>query len=152
MLVLVRGLPGSGKTTLARSMLQEFTNGGFLFEADQWFEKDGAYNYQPEQIQAAHDWCLAAATAHLVDNIEKPVFVANTFTLRNHLKPYIQAACDLSHTVYILEPLTVWAFNPEACARFNQHGVPLTTIQRMFQQWEPLKTGFHLPASLLKTL
>jgi predicted ABC-type ATPase len=152
MLVIVRGLPGSGKTSLAKSMLTEFTDGGFLFEADQWFEKDGAYNYQQDKIQEAHDWCLAATIAHLVDNNTKPVFVANTFVLREHVKPYLQAARDFKHTVYVLEPLTSWVFNPEACSRFNQHGVPITTIQRMFQQWEPIKTGFHLPANLLANL
>lgn len=152
MLVIVRGLPGSGKTTLAKSMLSEFTDGGFLFEADQWFEKDGAYSYRHEQIQAAHDWCLAATTAHLVDNTAQPVFVANTFVLHEHVKPYLQAARDLNHTVYILEPLTAWAFNPDVCARSSQHRVPVTTIQRMFQQWQPIKTGFHQPANLLATI
>ena len=49
-LVLIRGLPGSGKTTLAK----EFT-GYDHHEADHFFEDENRnYRYDRSQVQAAH--------------------------------------------------------------------------------------------------
>ena len=49
-IVLIRGLPGTGKTTLAKTM-----EGYAHFEADIFLEVDGVYVYDPSRIKAAHD-------------------------------------------------------------------------------------------------
>lgn len=57
-IVLIRGLPGSGKTTLAKEM-QSHEH----IEADMYFEEDGIYKYRAEAIQQAHAWCLEKVKA-----------------------------------------------------------------------------------------
>lgn len=53
-LVLIRGLPGSGKTTMASVPAQV---GYAHFEADLFFITDGVYSYDASRIRDAHAWC-----------------------------------------------------------------------------------------------
>ena len=50
-LVLIRGLPGSGKTTMARVLALV---GYEHHEADHYFERDGAYKFDPADLPKAH--------------------------------------------------------------------------------------------------
>lgn len=47
-LVIIRGLPGSGKTTMAKRDFHDYV----LCEADQYF--GSPYRYNPKKIQQAH--------------------------------------------------------------------------------------------------
>ena len=118
---LVRGLPGSGKTTFAQGM-----EGFVAFEADQFFMQDGVYTYDPLKIKDAHAWCLASARAALAAG--KNVVVANTFTRIFEMEPYLQLACEFGA---IPEIFTVYGRYP------NTHGVPDAIIQKMKDRWEP---------------
>lgn len=62
-LLLVRGIPGSGKSTYAKQWAEE--NNAVHVEADMYFvQPSGHYAFDPKQIGAAHDWCqLKAAKA-----------------------------------------------------------------------------------------
>lgn len=52
-LIIIQGLPGSGKTTLAKEVSSQFNIP--YFEADQYFEdKDGNYNFNPKYLHSAH--------------------------------------------------------------------------------------------------
>ena len=50
-LILVRGIPGSGKSTFAKSL------GGTHFETDKFFMVDGEYKFDGTKIKEAHKWC-----------------------------------------------------------------------------------------------
>ena len=50
-LFIVRGLPGSGKTTLAKSL------GSVHFEADMYFMEGNEYKFDITKIKKAHEWC-----------------------------------------------------------------------------------------------
>jgi len=50
-LFLLRGLPGAGKSTLAKSL------GGKHIEADMYFEYEGKYKFDASRLKEAHDWC-----------------------------------------------------------------------------------------------
>jgi adenylate kinase family enzyme len=52
--VLIRGLPGSGKSTMAREMVSA---GYEHFEADMYSMIDGVYSYDASRIRDAHAWC-----------------------------------------------------------------------------------------------
>ena len=74
-LVLVRGLPGSGKTTLAKK-IAKLAKAKHL-EADMFFEKTGEYVFDVRFLREAHSWCKKEAAIALEKGI--PVVVSNTF-------------------------------------------------------------------------
>lgn len=59
-LLLIRGLPGSGKTTMAK----KYAEVGYVHcEADQYFETGGEYHFDAGKLRAAHDDCLRRTIA-----------------------------------------------------------------------------------------
>lgn len=89
-LIILRGLPGSGKTTLANFLSK--VGKGVCFAADDYFtDKQGNYNFDPKKLQEAHEWCIdKIATA--MYNGKKMVIVHNTTTTEKELKPYLSLA------------------------------------------------------------
>jgi predicted kinase len=124
-LLLIRGLPGSGKTTLAKKYAQL----GYVHcEADQYFEVDGVYRFDSSKLRAAHDDCLRR-TIDAMD-IGRSVVVANTFTRRWEMEPYLRAAKKRGIKVRIIEATGTWK---------NIHGVPEDAIERMRARWESVE-------------
>lgn len=84
-LVLVRGLPGSGKSTIAKSIA---INGYTHLETDMYWGPD--YNFDISKIKEAHQWCQDT-TKYLL-NKGGFVVVSNTFTTAWELLPYFDIA------------------------------------------------------------
>lgn len=124
-LVLVRGLPGSGKTTIARELVEQ----GFAhYEADQYFERgeNNSYVFNPKELSLAHSWCLDQTTHSLANG--RSCVVANTFSQNWEMRPYARAAARYRARLSIVEAVGVWG---------SIHGVPDAAIQRMRERWEP---------------
>lgn len=123
-LLLIRGLPGSGKTTMAK----EYAKAGYAHcEADQYFEAGGEYRFDPVKLRPAHDDCLRRAIAAL--DAGRSVVVSNTFTRLWEMEPYLKAAKKRKINVRIVEATGSWP---------NVHGVPQDAIERMRARWEAL--------------
>ena len=123
MLVLIRGLPGSGKSTMAKALQQA----GFeWFEADSYHLNDeGDYCYSPANVRAAHEWCQRETFKALANG--KRVVVSNTFTRRFEMEPYFEMAKTFGIEPNILEATGNWP---------NVHGVPAEVVEKMRQRWE----------------
>lgn len=129
MLHIYRGLPGSGKSTAARKHKAP------VREADNYFIRDGVYNFDPTKLGAAHLQCQNLVE----DDLMKYGFavVANTFTRYREMKPYIDMASRL-WIPYEIHDIYDGGLTDEELAARNVHGVPLDVITRMRQRyWRP---------------
>jgi predicted kinase len=129
-LILIRGMPGAGKTTFARLLC----NG--LVEADgvQWFEADewwGRYNdgkFDPTKLGEAHRWCRAHVETGLASGFD--VVVTNTFTQEWELKPYYELARTYNAR---LHSLIVERRRDNAT---SIHDIPAETLKKMEDRFE----------------
>lgn len=115
-LTLVRGLPGSGKTTYALGL-----DGYVHFEADMFFIVDGQYIYDKSKIKQAHDWCFNSAKAALNKGLN--VVVSNTFLKKWEMQRYI----DIGYPFKVVEMQGKWE---------SIHDVPQEVINSMAKVME----------------
>jgi predicted kinase len=134
-LILMRGLPGSGKSTRARELAGHF---GQVFSTDDFFvDVDGNYKWFGNLLGKAHDWNQRRSLAALHANIPI-VVIDNTNTtlkdLRSYL-PHINAARQLGYTVRVEEPQTSWKFDLDELVELNTHNVPRVAIETMLNRY-----------------
>lgn len=93
-LFLIRGLPSSGKTTLANKIA------AFAYAADDYFyDKEGNYNFKADSLHIAHKRCLNNVEFRMTDAGVKSIAVHNTFTTESEMKPYFELAEKYGYNV-----------------------------------------------------
>jgi len=123
MLYLVRGLPGSGKSTFSKTL------GGIHIEADQYFvDVEGNYNFDGSKIKLAHEYCRTQTEAWMKTdgdqvNVNK-IIVSNTFTQEWEMEPYFELAKTYGYKVF-----SIIVENRHKGT--NVHGVPEEKIEQM---------------------
>ena len=125
-LYLIRGLPGSGKTTLANRLAPRYS-----FAADDWFTSDGKYEFDARQLPVAHAACLNN-TKLVMKTGDGPIAVHNTFSQEWEAQPYFQLAKDWGYDVFVIECQNTFE---------NTHDVPENLIDVMRNRWECLRSG-----------
>uniref|UniRef100_A0A8B9BIP6 NEDD4 binding protein 2 n=1 Tax=Anser brachyrhynchus TaxID=132585 RepID=A0A8B9BIP6_9AVES len=133
-LVLLRGVPGSGKSYLARTLLED-NPGGVILSTDDYFYKHGQYHYDPDCLGEAHDWNRKRAKEAFEMRIS-PIIIDNTNIQAWEMKPYVTLAQQFKYKVMFREPDTWWKFKPKELEKRNIHGVSKEKIKRMLERYE----------------
>jgi predicted kinase len=127
-LYLVRGLPGSGKSTIARMIAPDAN-----FCADSWFgvAEGGGYArpFNPAELPQAHAACQKGVEEAMQYG-EAVIAVHNTFVRQWELDPYRRLAETHGYTV---TEITCVADHGSV------HEVPAEAIDRMRAGWEPTR-------------
>jgi len=100
-LILLRGLPGSGKTALAHELSE---NGKHpVFSVDDYFtdKETGEYNFEFEKNHLAYKQC-EENTRKEIQNGTSKIFLDNTFTLEWELEPYFKMASEFKYRIFVL--------------------------------------------------
>ena len=122
-LYIVRGIPGSGKSTFAKTL------GGQHYEADMFFiNENGEYNFDVTKIKDAHKWCQSFVETNMVLEYPK-IVVSNTSTQEWEMEPYFKLAKEYGYTVF-----TIVVENRHGGV--NQHGVPEDKLEQMRNRFE----------------
>jgi predicted kinase len=116
-LFLLRGLPGAGKTTLAKSL------GGMHIEADNYFMDGDEYKFDASKLKEAHTWCQNVVKVWILNSVPK-IIVSNTFTQEWEMQPYYDLAEKYGYRVYSL-------IVENRHGGENVHNVPREKIEEM---------------------
>jgi predicted kinase len=93
-LYIVRGLPGSGKSTFAQTLTPNH------WEADMYFiNENDEYKFNVDEIKIAHQWCRDAVEDAMKRDLDK-IAVSNTFTQEWEMEPYHKLAERYGYTVF----------------------------------------------------
>lgn len=135
--VLLRGLPGSGKSTRADELVKSFRElqaNPVVFSADKYFDTQGGYRYDAKEVGAAHNWAFKN-TEEAVRVFQSPIIIDNTNTEEFEILNYYNIAYHNWYKFYVLEPDTDWAFDVAELTRRNTHGVPADKLSRMLKRY-----------------
>ena len=122
-LVLVRGISGSGKTTVANMFKgTKITTDSF------WYNAQGDYNFDVSRLSEAHEWCWKAVEI-LMSNGEETIVVHNTFTKMWEMNPYFNLAKKHGYMVH-----TIIVENRHGSK--NVHGVPDDVLEKQKSRFE----------------
>ncbi|XP_067387232.1 NEDD4-binding protein 2 isoform X2 [Emydura macquarii macquarii] len=133
-LVLLRGVPGSGKSFLARTLLEDNPS-GIILSTDDYFCKSGQYQYDANCLGDAHEWNRKRAEEAFEKRIS-PIIIDNTNIQAWEMKPYVALSQQYKYKVMFREPDTWWKFKPKELERRNIHGVSKEKIKRMLERYE----------------
>jgi tRNA uridine 5-carbamoylmethylation protein Kti12 len=138
LVIILQGIPGSGKSTHGRSLLGAACEAGFtaeMFSADDYFVRaDGSYKYDPAKIGDAHHACFRQFMSAILAETNL-VIVDNTNTNEAQITPYLFAAESYGYEVALH-----WIVcDPIVAARRCTHGVPEETILRMAARLQAMK-------------
>lgn len=130
-LYIVRGLPGSGKSTFAEALV----GSDFLVcEADKYFIVDGEYKFDGTKIKQAHEWCRNRVETYMKDSLVNDQFyreiaVSNTFTQEWEMEAYYKLAEQYGYMVFSI-------IVENRHGGVNQHGVPADKLEQMKNRFE----------------
>ena len=147
-LLLLVGLPGSRKSTFAKSKVEQTEALGkraLICSADDFFMKDGVYKFDPALLGKAHAECYRKAKEALLNDVEL-IIIDNTNIRPVDRKKYYSLAVEVAGDYRPCTPML--AVLPrisiqESFAR-NTHKVPEETIARMNETLGTLEEGFYI--------
>ena len=133
-LYIVRGLSGSGKSSIARELVDEIWDAekrSFVkdfYSADDYFtDYYGNYNFDPNKLKEAHEQCQENVELAMQRDCVRKIAVANTFSQAWEAEPYFKLAEKHGFNPFVLECQNDFG---------NIHDVPQKSIDIMKERWE----------------
>ena len=118
-LIIIRGAPGSGKSTMAAKLIDNDI-AKVVLEADDYFSNGGAYKFDASKLGEAHADCQSKVRHFLGLGLE--TIVSNTSTTWKEIRPYLDIARAMGAHVTIITMKTQFQ---------NIHGVPDEKVEIM---------------------
>ena len=124
-LYIIRGVPGSGKTTMAKKMIQAGM-AEIHAEADMFMvDSHGDYEFNAASLKDCHQSCKNLVDAAM--QVGKDIVVSNTFTRKWEIQDYIDMAEDNGYGVTVIVCQGEYE---------NEHNVPDSKVVDMLNRFE----------------
>jgi predicted kinase len=131
-LTLLRGLPGSGKSTFAKQIWNEYA----ICEADKYFvdKESGEYRFDASKLKEAHSWCKNEVEIRMIDNqinsqYYAEIVVSNTFTQEWEMEEYHKLAEKYGYMVFSI-------IVENRHGGINEHNVPEEKLEQMKHRFQ----------------
>lgn len=138
-LIIMRGIPGSGKSTRALELCEEARAQNLLpiiCSTDKFFEDDnGVYKFDPSKLRVNHQKNQSFAHMAMKEGYDV-VIIDNTNIKRRDFKTYSDSAKLFNYEV---EEIVIGKFDEESAKIYhgrNKHNVPLEAILRMAREFQ----------------
>jgi hypothetical protein len=142
---IMRGIPGSGKSTKAKSLAPAEN----IFSTDEYWMVDGEYQFDFNRLGLAHRWNEDRAADAMSRGVT-PIVIDNTNVKVKAFQAYLDMAAKYKYTVEIVMPDTPWwndiypriqdkTFTDDDINLLTSktvHGVPFDSIKGMMKGWE----------------
>ncbi|GBF51663.1 AAA domain protein [Leptospira ryugenii] len=126
-LLLLRGLPGSGKSTFVE--LLKSLSPVVAFSLDEYFlNEEGIYHFNYRENHKAYKQCYTNVHQAMKDSISF-LIVDQTFVSFREIKPYLDLALEFSYKTFVL---TVENRHDGE----NQHGISDTQLVKMAESYK----------------
>lgn len=162
-LVIMRGLPWTGKSYTANRLLSEAEGSAVILSTDEFWYKinkpdlPDEYSFNPRFLEQAHHWNQQRAFRHIEQGTEL-VIIDNTNTTYGEFSVYTNYASPQDYKIHVQEPesdrwleisklledkrgnkkeLQDWAKTLEEGSK-GVHNVPAFAIEKMMWRWETL--------------
>ena len=126
-LFLLRGLPGSGKTTAAKE-LSECGKYPVLSVDDFFTDEKGGYKFEFEKNYLAYKHCEERTRTAMEKGISK-IFLDNTFTIEWEMEPYFKLAAQFNYRIFVFTVENRHKGN-------NVHGIPEEQLHKMAEKYK----------------
>ena len=123
-LVILRGLPGAGKTTFAKNCFAGYD----YYDADMFINPNAPFDCN--NLHNAHEQCKRHVEQNLCERFD--TVVGNTFTRNWEMKPYVDMARELGVNLFVV---TV----ENSHGNKSIHDVPESTMNKMKNRFEEFK-------------
>lgn len=97
-LIIMRGLPGSGKSCGAKTL----KGNGVIHSTDKYFIIDGEYKYNITKVRKYHLYNLFDSKMSMQNEI-KPVIIDNVNIKAEHAIEYVKIALKYNYNVVVIE-------------------------------------------------
>jgi len=119
-LTIIRGIPGSGKSTYAKKNYK-----CLILENDMFHERGGLYRWLPSSMKGAIEWCEETCRTAL--GLGMDVVVANTFVDKKYVDFYKDMADEFDADFEVIRMENDFG---------NVHNVPEKTLSRMKSEFD----------------
>lgn len=136
---IMRGCPGSGKSTKAKSLVTE----GIIHSTDNVIEKNYDYNEFFKEMNETGNFKLLSEVHEInlneskisMDNGISPIVIDNTNLRPSEPKKYVEYALSIGYDEknIIIVDIGTGGLTPEELSNRNTHSVPLDRIEKMVE-------------------
>lgn len=137
--VILSGLPGSGKSTIKRDLVESMLTHRYSVQVishDNYFMENGEYKFTEEKYSAARPECKTDFDK-AVDKGINCIIIDNPNMDWEDTRYYIKNGLVSGYNIRFRESETEWRWDVEECAKRNVHGVPADCIQSKKDRYMP---------------
>jgi len=132
---ILRGLPGSGKSHLARELVGEGKSGAVCSADDYFVNRNGKYNYDRRRIGEAHGFCMGKFIDALASQAN-PIVVDNTHSQVWEYANYVKLGLLHGYEISVSEISCLDEAQVDIFFDRNVHSVPMESMLAMWRRWE----------------